>query len=79
MMAEKAAVERGRRKKKKRESRRSSQTTSIILQVIYLSNPPGRDEAVAQGRKAWKKVKAARQGGLSDAENSNPKASFLEL
>ena len=53
MMAEKAAMGRGRRKEKKRESTCSDQTAGMAERAatplsICLSDPQGRDEAIAQ-------------------------------
>jgi hypothetical protein len=53
MMVEKAAVGRGRRREKKWEIMRNDQTASRAERVatplsIYLSDPQGRDEAIAQ-------------------------------
>jgi len=53
LMAEKAAAGRGRRKEKKLESTRSDQTAGMAERAstplsVCLSDPPGRDEAVAQ-------------------------------
>ena len=53
LMAEKAAAGRGRRREKKLESTRSDQTAGMAERAstplsVCLSDPPGRDEAVAQ-------------------------------